>query len=307
MAEPWKHDFIEANGIRFHYVTAGDGPLVLLLHGFPQFWYAWRHQIPALAARFKVVAPDLRGYGDTDKPPRVSDYRTGVLAADVAALVKAFGYERAHVVGHDWGGGVAWTAALEQPQVIERLAVLNCPHPKPFAKALRSNVRQLGRSWYMFFFQIPVLPELLVRLAPDFAAERFFRGMAIRKDAFSDEDVRRFRDAMLKPGALTGMVNYYRATFRNFSAMRELDRSEVRIAAPTLLIWAENDVALGKELTYGMEPLFAGPFRIEYIPSCSHWVNEEQPERVNQLLLDFLTSEVGAASEADRAARPGVL
>jgi epoxide hydrolase 4 len=300
MVEPWKHDFIEANGIRFHYVTAGEGPLVLLLHGFPQFWYAWRHQIPALAARFKVVAPDLRGYGDTDKPPRVSDYRTGVLAADVAALVRALGYERAHVVGHDWGGGVAWVTALQQPHAVEKLAVLNCPHPKPFAKALRSNLRQLGRSWYMFFFQIPVVPELLVRLAPNFAAERFFRGMAVRKEAFSDEDVRQFRDAMLKPGALTAMINYYRATFRNFSAMRELDRSDVRIAAPTLVIWAENDIALGKELTYGMEPLFAGPFGIEYIPRCSHWVNEEQPERVNQLLLDFLTGEAGAAPATDR-------
>jgi len=289
MAESWKHDFIEANGIRFHYVSAGEGPLVVLLHGFPQFWYAWRHQIPELAKRFKVVAPDLRGYGDTDKPPRVADYRTGVLAADVAALVRALGHERAHVVGHDWGGGVAWMTALEQAQVVDKLVVLNCPHPKPFSKALRSNLRQLGRSWYMFFFQIPWLPEAIVRFAPDQAAERFFRGMAKRKDAFSDEDIRQFRDAMLKPGALTGMVNYYRATFRNVAAMRELDRSTTKIASPTLLIWAEDDIALGKELTYGMEPLFSGPFRIEYIPNCSHWVNEEQPERVNRLLVEFLS------------------
>ncbi len=288
MAESWKHDFIEANGIRFHYVTAGEGPLVVLLHGFPQFWYAWRHQIPELAKRFRVVAPDLRGYGDTDKPPRVADYRTGVLAADVAALVKALGHEKAHVVGHDWGGGVAWMTALEQPQVVDKLAVLNCPHPKPFSKALRSNLRQLGRSWYMFFFQIPWLPEAIVRLNPDQAAERFFRGMAKRKDAFSDEDIRQFRDAMMKPGALTGMVNYYRATFRNVAAMRELDRSTTKISSPTLLIWAEDDIALGKELTYGMEPLFSSSFRIEYVPNCSHWVNEEQPERVNRLLLDFL-------------------
>src|SRR5204863_6767394 len=174
MAVNWKHEFVEANGIRFHYVTAGEGPLVLLLHGFPQFWYAWRHQIPALAQRFKVVAPDLRGYGDTDKPPRVADYRTGVLAADVAALVKALGYDRAHVVGHDWGGGVAWMTALEQSQVVDKLAVLNCPHPKPFSKALRSNLRQLARSWYMFFFQIPALPEAIVRLAPEQVTERMF-------------------------------------------------------------------------------------------------------------------------------------
>ena len=288
MSDRWNHEHVEANGIRFHYVTAGQGPLVLLLHGFPQFWYAWRHQIPALAARFKVVAPDLRGYGDTEKPPRVADYRTGILAADVAGLVKAFGYEKAHVVGHDWGGAVAWTTALEQARVVDKLVVLNCPHPLVFGKALRSNLRQLGRSWYMFFFQLPLLPELVFRLSPNGVVERMFRRMAIRKDTFSDEDLAEFRAALEKPGALTAAINYYRATFRNISALRELERSAPKIAAPTLLIWAEEDVALGKELTYGMEPLFSGPFHIEYVPQCSHWVNEEQPERVNRLLLDFL-------------------
>lgn len=290
MTESWRHEFIEANGIRFHYVTAGDGPLVVLLHGFPQFWYAWRHQIPALAGHFKVVAPDLRGYGDTDKPPRVSDYRTGVLAADVAALVKALGHEKAYVVGHDWGGGVAWMTALQHPQVVDRLAVLNCPHPVVFGKALRSNLRQLGRSWYMFFFQLPVVPELVFQLSPQGMVERMFRGMAVRKETFDDEDLRQFRQALAKPGALTAAINYYRATFRNFSAMRDLERQPKRINAPTLLIWAENDVALGKELTYGMEPLFSGPFRIHYVSNCSHWVNEEQPELVNRLLIDFLAA-----------------
>jgi len=282
------HEFVEANGIRFHCVTAGDGPLALLLHGFPQFWYAWRHQIPALASRFKVVAPDLRGYNDTAKPPHVADYRTGVLAADVAGLVRAFGYEKAHLVGHDWGGGVAWTTAMQHPEVVAKLAVLNCPHPLPFVKALRSNLRQLGRSWYMFFFQIPAIPELVFRLFPDRIVEHTFRGLAIRKGTFTDEDLRRFREALEKPGALTAAINYCRATFRNFSAMRELERTPQPIGSPTLLIWAENDVALGKELTYGMEPLFRGPFRPHYVPDCSHWVNEEQPELVNRLLLEFL-------------------
>ncbi len=146
----------------------------------------------------------------------------------------------------------------------------------------------------MFFFQIPLLPELVFRLAPQQVVERMFRRMAIRKDTFSDEDLRQFRAALEKPGALTAAINYYRATFRNISALRELERSAPKIGAPTLLIWAENDVALGKELTYGMEPLFSGPFRIEYVPQCSHWVNEEQPERVNQLLLEFLDGRVSA-------------
>jgi pimeloyl-ACP methyl ester carboxylesterase len=291
MIDDWKHEFIEANGIRFHYVTAGEGPLVVLLHGFPQFWYAWRHQIPQLAERFKVVAPDLRGYGDTSKPPHVADYRTGALAADVAALVRAFGRDKAHIVGHDWGGGVAWTTALEHPVVVDRLAVLNCPHPALFAKALRSSLRQLGRSWYMFFFQLPAVPELVFRLSSQRVVERVFRRMAIRPDTFTDEDLRRFREALEKPGALTSAINYYRAAFRNFSGIRELERARKRISSPTLLIWGENDVALGKELTYGMEPLFAGPFRVQYVPNCSHWVNEEQPDLVNRLLLDFLAAK----------------
>ncbi len=294
MDDTWKHEFVEANGIRIHCVTAGSGPLVLLLHGFPQFWYAWRHQIPALASRFKVVAPDLRGYNETEKPPRVAGYRTGVLAADVAGIIRAFGYENAHLVGHDWGGGVAWTTALQHAEVVSRLAILNCPHPLLFVKALRSNLRQLGRSWYMFFFQIPVLPELVFRLFPGRIVERTFRGMAIRKDTFTDEDLRRFREALERPGALTAAINYYRATFRNFSAMRELERVSKPIRSPTLLIWAENDVALGKELTYGMEALFSGPFRVQYVPNCSHWVNEEQPELVNRLLLEFLDGRQAA-------------
>jgi pimeloyl-ACP methyl ester carboxylesterase len=288
MEDPGKHEFVDANGIRIHCVTAGKGPLVLLLHGFPQFWYAWRHQIPALASRFKVVAPDLRGYNDTEKPRRVADYRTGVLAADVAGIVRTFGYEKAHLVGHDWGGGVAWTTALQRGEVVDKLAVLNCPHPLLFVKALRSNLRQLARSWYMFFFQLPALPELVFRLFPRRIVEHTFRGLAVRKDAFTDEDLRRFQEALEKPGALTAAINYYRATFRNFSAMRELERAPTQIGSPTLLIWGENDVALGKELTYGMEPLIRGPLRIEYVPNCSHWVNEEQPGLVNRLLLEFL-------------------
>ncbi len=289
MTEPWRHEFTTANGLRMHYVTAGEGPLVVLLHGFPQFWYAWRHQIPALAARFKVVAPDLRGYGETDKPPHVSDYAVATLAEDVSALVKVLGYERAHVVGHDWGGAVAWVTAMQQPAVVERLAVLNCPHPTIFAYALRSNLRQLLRSWYMFFFQLPAIPETLFQLASHRLVENAFRGWAIRKDTFSDEDLVRFREALERPGVLTGAINYYRAAFRNVSAMRAMDRQPPKIAAPTLLIWAEEDAALGKELTVGMEPLFSGSFRIEYVPRCSHWVNEEQPDLINRSLLDFLS------------------
>jgi epoxide hydrolase 4 len=287
--ENWKHEFIFSNKIKIHYVTAGEGPLVLLLHGFPQFWYTWRHQIPALAEHYHVVAPDLRGYGDTDKPQNISDYQSHILTADVAGLINSLGYEKAHVVGHDWGGSIAWKTALEHPQVIDRLAVLNCPHPHLFAKALQSNVRQALKSWYIFFFQIPYLPEFVFKMFSKKLLEGLFRDKSIRPGTFNDEDIEKYRLALEKPGAFTAALNYYRAAFRkkvNNGQSQEKDR---KIASPTLLIWGEEDTALGKELTYGMEPLFRGPFHLHYVPNCSHWVNEEQPELVNRLLLEFLS------------------
>lgn len=286
--EAWKHEFIRANGIRFHYVTAGTGPLVLLLHGFPQFWYAWRRQIPDLARRFRVVAPDLRGYGDSDKPSRVSDYRAEVLAADVAGLIGALGEKKAAVVGHDWGGGAAWAAAVHRPEVVDRLVVLNCPHPLMMARAFRSDWRQLLRSWYMFFFQLPVLPERMLLRGGAAFLDGAFSGSAINKAAFTAADILEYKKALLKPGAASGALGYYRAAFRNPLALRGLRN----ITAPTLLIWGEEDAALGKELTLGMEPFFESSFEIRYVPGCGHWVGEEQPELVNRLLLDFLARPI---------------
>lgn len=282
----WEHKFAQANGIRMHYVTAGKGPLLLLLHGFPEFWYAWRHQIPALAEHFQVVAPDLRGYGETERPAHVEDYRPDILAADIADLVRVLGHEKAHVAGHDWGGAVAWRVALEHPQVVDRLVVMNCPHPYIFAQALRTNIRQMGRSWYIFLFQIPQLPEFIFKIGGKRMLEGLFRKSSIRKDAFTDEDIERYFQALSKPGAFTAALNYYRAA--RLSTPKKKYRSK-KIEAPTLVIWGEKDTALGKELTYNMDPLFSGPLHIDYVPNCSHWVNEEQPELVNKLLLEFLS------------------
>src|SRR5215470_18072052 len=213
-SEPWRHGSAYVNGVRLHYVTQGEGKLVVLLHGFPEFWYSWRHQIPVLAQHFKVVAPDMRGYNDSDKPAGVASYRLDLLRADVMDLVRAFGEDKAIIVGHDWGGGVAWTFAADYPQATERLIVLNCPHPGALQKHLRSNFRQLRRSWYMFFFQIPRVPEWGIRLNLHRFVERAFRGMAIRKEMFSDEDLRQYAEALKRPGALTAAINYYRAAFR---------------------------------------------------------------------------------------------
>ena len=159
-----KHRQVRTNGVRLHCVVDGDGPLVVLLHGFPEFWYSWRHQIPALATRFRVVAPDLRGYNESEKPAGVAAYAMPELVADVEGLVHAFGERDAAIVGHDWGGGIAWFVAMERPPVTRKLVVLNCPHPAMMAQSLRGNPRQLARSWYMFFFQIPWLPEFLLKL-----------------------------------------------------------------------------------------------------------------------------------------------
>ena len=289
--ESWQHDFVTVNGVRLHYVTQGEGQLVILLHGFPEFWYSWRHQIPVLAEHFKVMVPDLRGYNDSDKPDGVANYQIDILTSDVMELIRSFGQERAIIVGHDWGGGIAWTFAADYPQATERLIVMNCPHPTVFQKNLNANFRQLRRSWYMFFFQIPWLPEWSTRLNARRFVEQAFRGMAIRKEAFPDEELDRYVEAIQKPGALTAGINYYRAAFRE--RIRKGERKTDLIQCPSLLIWGEEDTALGKELTYGMEPYFTDGISIKYIPNCSHWVQQEQPELVNQYMLEFLSDLSG--------------
>ncbi|MBI4588398.1 MAG: alpha/beta hydrolase [Candidatus Rokubacteria bacterium] len=286
MKEPWSHRFVEANGLRFHCVTAGEGPVVLLLHGFPEFWYSWRHQIPALAAAgFTVVAPDLRGYNDSDKPEGIEAYRISEIVEDVAGLIRAFGQEGALVVGHDWGGAAAYAFAMLHPEMTRALAVLNCPHPAAFGPALfgGKNLDQMKRSWYMFFFQLPGLPEQLLA-ANNFRLLKLFAYATARRGTFTPGDLKAYTEAFAKPGALTAAINWYRAMFRRPQpAVREFPK----IGAPTLIIWGERDHFLGKELTRGMTQHFSGKFSIRSLPGVSHWVQQEAPARVNGLLLEF--------------------
>jgi pimeloyl-ACP methyl ester carboxylesterase len=270
------------NGIALHCAEAGRGPLVLLLHGFPEHWASWRYQIPALAeAGFHAVAPDLRGYGESDKPRGLDAYRIDVLAEDVACLVTALGAERAAVVGHDWGGALGWYAAMWHPERVSRLAVLDCPHPSRMAQALRT-ARQWRRSWYAMLFQVPVLPEVLLR-ANDFALLRLvFRRDPARNGAYSAADVEGIVRAAATPGALTAMIDWYRAALRRRPHKRWLP-----IAQPAQIIWGERDRYLPADLAV-TDRKWVPDQRILRIAEASHWVHADAPERVNEALLEFL-------------------
>lgn len=285
----WTHREAIVNGVRLHYVEAGEGPLVVLLHGFPEFWYSWRLQIPALAAAgFRVIAPDMRGYNTSEKPWGVSAYRIEALAGDVAALIRHAGAERATVAGHDWGGIVAWAMPNYHREVLDKLIVLNAPHPGAWLREVRKP-RQLAMASYQFFFQLPWLPEAAMRAGNYRAVRDVLRRDPVRPGAFSEEDIRRYVAAIARPGALTAALNYYRAIYRE--AVRRGPRRYVvglrRSDAPTLLIWGEQDAALGIRLTEGLER-WAPNIRVERIPNASHWVQNDAPERVNELMLAFL-------------------
>ncbi len=292
MPDPWRFENLTLkSGLHMRVARAGQGPLVIFLHGFPECWYSWRHQLRALSDRFDCVAPEMRGYGETDAPVGVANYTLDKLVGDAADLIAALGHDRATVIGHDWGGAVAWATAMMRPEVVERLVVMNCPHPERMSDALRHNPRQMLRSWYMLFFQLPRIPEWIFRRRNYDALARALRDGTIQKNVFSESDLDYFRAAFRNPYSLTAAINYYRANLRSGFMARPgannwIDR---KISAPTLLIWGEQDFALGKELTYGMEKLFTGPFEIKYIPDSGHWVQQEKPDFVNRYVRDFLT------------------
>ncbi len=283
MMETWQHDYINTNGVNLHYVTQGSGPLMLMLHGFPEFWYSWRHQIPEFSSDFKVVAPDLRGYNDSDKPASQSAYVMNEFVKDVKGIIHGLGYDSCVLVAHDWGGGIAWNFAYTYPEMVERLIIMNHPHYAKFSKGFQTP-QQLLRSWYVFFFQLPVIPELYLQAQDYQFIENAFKGMAINKSVFSEEVIDAYKNAAAKPGALTAMINYYRNIFSQFS-----NHNWSVLEVPTLMIWGEEDTALGKELTYGTEA-YVDDFQIKYIPNCSHWVQQEQPELVNRYMREFLTA-----------------
>ena len=262
-------------------------PLVVLLHGFPEFWWSWRHQLRALArAGIWAVAPDMRGYNESDKPPGIAAYEIERLSGDVAGLNRALGRSRATVVGHDWGGAVAWAFAHQHPAMLERLAVLNCPHPKAFTRSLRT-ARQLRKSWYMFFFQLPAIPERT--LAKDDFAE--LRRM-LASDGMPAEEIEHYVDAARVPGAATASINYYRAAIRRvFKA--SLPRMEP-IAAPVLVVWGDRDRFLGRELAEPPADLVPEA-RVVHVADATHWVQRDAADAVSRLLVDHVAGRRDAA------------
>lgn len=271
--------YADLPGARLHYVEAGAGPLVVLLHGFPEFWFAWRRQIPALAAAgFRVVAPDMRGYNLSSRPRGVAAYEIGRLATDVRDLIAERGAQRAFLVGHDWGAAVAWTTAMDHPACVERLAILNAPHPRRMIDGLK-DWHQLLRSWYLFFFALPWLPERVVR------ARRWRLLRSSLPKAFTSEVIDRYIEAWSQPGAATAMLNYYRAALRGAPAAAR--RTIIPITAPTLVIWGQQDRYLGPDLAQPEPADVPNLDRVERLADCSHWVAHDAPDRVSQLLVEF--------------------
>ena len=282
MQDQMRHGFLEANGVRFHYVEQGAGPLVLLLHGFPECWYSWRMQLPVLAAAgFRAVAPDMRGYNLSDKPR--GGYNIEQLVDDVVAIAAALGEERAHVVGHDWGGIIAWQAAARHPEFVRSLTVMNAPHPSAFARYLRGNLKQVLKSSYMFFFQIPGLPEWLLRRNRAAAIAGAFRRSAGRTGVFSAGELEVYREAFLRPGAARCTLNYYRQAIRQGTGA--LPKSP--IVVPTLVLWGEADPVLQRGMNDRLGD-WVKNLTFKPIPGCGHWTQQERPDVVNSELVGWL-------------------
>jgi pimeloyl-ACP methyl ester carboxylesterase len=289
---PDNHASIKTNGINLHVVQTGpeDGPLVILLHGFPEFWYGWREQIDFLAGQgFRVWAPDQRGYNLSDKPKGLAAYNLDQLSADVIGLIDAAGREKAFLVGHDWGAAVAWWTACKYPERLSKMVILNVPHHKVFRETLNKDGEQRRKSWYIAFFQIPWLPEVLGGLRN---TETFAQSLqqTSRPGTFTEADLAEYRKAWSQPGALTSMMNWYRAVVQ-----KPPRAPDPRVKVPTLVLWGKKDHFLKHEMAQASIEL-CDDGRLVYFDDATHWLHHEEPERVNQLMAEFLHEPATAPS-----------
>ncbi len=287
METPLEHVFLPANGIRLHVTQAGSryGPLVMFLHGFPEFWYGWRRQIDPLAeAGFRVWAPDQRGYNLSDKPPGIASYRMDELAKDVLGLIDAAGVDKCYLVGHDWGGAVAWWVALRFPERINKLVILNMPHPAVMRRTLTSSLPQLRKSWYIFSFQLPFMPEAMLRNNDWEYMVRMLKGNS-RPGSFSQTDLEQYRQSWWRKQAVSSMLNWYRAAVRMPPDMG----GEQRIQVPTLILWGAQDMALMREMAETSLDL-CDQAKLVFFENSSHWVQLDEAEAVNKYLVEFFSA-----------------
>ena len=278
---PLTHRTVTVGSIDLHVVEGGKGPAVVFLHGFPEFWYSWRNQIPALIrAGFRTIAVDLRGYGESSKPHNIDDYRLDAIVGDVAGLIVQSGDAPCAVVGHDWGGLVAWFLPMMHPAVVSRLVVMNTPHPVPFAREMKCNRSQRVRMIYQLFMQPPVLPEILLR---------FVLPSIMRRAAnMTEEELRIYEEAWRPREARRAMANYYRSVRRQRKTLRSLVRP---IDIPTMLIWGEREPVFTPGTTLHFEE-YVPNLRIVRVPEARHFVQTDAPDVVNKALIDFLRVHV---------------
>jgi pimeloyl-ACP methyl ester carboxylesterase len=280
-------DYAQIGGVKLHYATAGNGEkLVVLLHGFPEFWYSWRHQIAALSDEYTVVAPDLRGYNLSDKPPRVSDFEMDKLVDDVIGLIGHFGHDKAAIVGHDWGAIIGWSIAQKHPEAVWKLCAMQVPPTSVWRK--NQTFKQFLASWYMFFFQIPALPEWLLK-RNDFALlANGLKNSTAETDVFTDEVIAQYKKSWREDGALSSALNYYRANIlqRLFGGKS----ADEKIKVPTLFIYGEKDQAVLPETVKGVGEAIDAPFSEIRIPDAGHWVQQEAAEIVTDSLREFLAA-----------------
>ena len=284
-----EHSYINTNGIRLHVVQAGSksGIPVILLHGFPEFWYGWRKQIPALVnAGCRVIVPDQRGYNLSDKPKDKKDYGISTLVDDVLGLIKVLDYEKVNLVGHDWGGGVAWILAMTHPEKLHKLTILNSPHPAVYRRFLQRDPDQIRRSWYWLFFQLPQIAEKILT-ANNF--REMVRGLrnSSKKNTFTDEEIEKYKEAWSQPGALTSMLNWYRAAFQSPPKMPEDPQVKVR----TLMMWGMKDTALTNRLARPSMD-YCDDRNLILFPEATHWAHLDAADEVNHYLIDFLLDSI---------------
>jgi epoxide hydrolase 4 len=285
-----EHNYIETNGIKLHVAQAGpkSGVPVMLLHGFPEFYYGWRKQIPALIeAGCRVIVPDQRGYNLSDKPKGVKSYHIYTLVDDIIGLIDALGYEKVNLVGHDWGAVVAWTLAILHPERLHRLSIMNVPHPAVMKRFLQRDLEQIRRSWYVFFFQLPWLPEAGMKQDNWRGAVSTLRGSG-KIHTFTNEDIEKYKEAWSQPGAMTAMINWYRAIIRYQPSMPK----DMRIKVPTLMMWGMKDFALSHRMARpSMDYVDEG--NLILFPDATHWVHLDAAEEVNHYLIDFILDTAG--------------